>query len=127
MTFNAPGGRSGPARLPALEPLRPPSSMNSPLTFQPSSLPALGLHGPGPSRQRQTATPLELQGNLGRHMRKTSFDHTISRSNIFPSLAGHSRVGSDELADPLDPILVRSINRFRLIFLIHSMSGEKAC
>ena len=109
--FPGTGGRSGPARFPALEPFhRPLSSMNSPSTFQPSSLPAQGLHGPGPSRLRSSVFPSEIQqGNL-RHFRKTSFDHTVSRSGLFPSLIGHVRLGSDELTDPLDPVLVSEFN-----------------
>ncbi|KAL5507198.1 hypothetical protein ACEPAH_6654 [Sanghuangporus vaninii] len=99
-------GRSGPARFPTLEALhRPLSSMNSPATFQPSSLPSLGSHGPGPSRQRPN-TSLDMQpGNLLRQFRKTSFDHTVARSALFPNLGGHARFSSDELVDPLDPIL----------------------
>ena len=83
--------------------------MNSPAGLQPSSLPSLGSHGPGPSRQRPNA-PLDVnQGNLIRHFRKTSFDHTVARSAMLPSLSGRARFGSDKLVDPLDPILVRGL------------------
>ena len=130
------GGGGGPSRLP--DPFRrPSSSMNSPLGFQPSSLPSGGIHAPGPSttsssststslRQRPSLGTLDLhqqqrhhhhhQGNLVRHLRKTSFDHTVARSGLFPHLGGggHSRLGSDELIDPLDPILVRIFISFHV-------------
>ncbi|KAH8119342.1 hypothetical protein DFH11DRAFT_1502059 [Phellopilus nigrolimitatus] len=100
-------GLSGPSsRTPHGEPFhRHLPALNSPSTFQPSSLPTLGHRGPS-SRHRQEVTSSEAQqGNLARHLRKTSFDQTIQRTSLLSFLDGSARTGSDEQLDPLDPIL----------------------
>ncbi|KAI5123999.1 hypothetical protein M0805_006409 [Coniferiporia weirii] len=106
LSFPGSVAHSGPSsRITHGEPFqRPLSALNSPSTFQPSSLPSSGLRGL--ARQRPNAAPSESQqGSLQRHMRKMSFDHAVSRSNVFSFLSGHTRADSDDLISSLDPIL----------------------
>jgi GATA-binding protein len=71
------------------------SNCNSP-SFQPSSLPSLGLHGlpkvpsSGLSSERRS---------FPKHVRKTSFDHTVSRDSIFPlGVSGRHQVNGKPLS-----------------------------
>ncbi|KAF8993676.1 hypothetical protein BDQ17DRAFT_1401548 [Cyathus striatus] len=66
----------------------PISSVNSP-TFTPASLPSGGLHG----HQRQNDGPA-----FPRHVRKTSFDHTVSKDGILAGLAGRHQVNGKPLS-----------------------------
>jgi GATA-binding protein len=59
----------------------PPSTYNSP-TFGPSSLPLAGLHG------LTESTPLLQRRSFPQHVRKTSFDHTVSKDGIHTELKG---------------------------------------
>ncbi|KAJ8481988.1 hypothetical protein ONZ45_g15115 [Pleurotus djamor] len=67
------------------------SGANSP-SFAPSSLPSFGLHGlpriPTASSS-SSAGPMSQEGRtFPRHVRKTSFDHTVSKENMVSGLAG---------------------------------------
>ena len=77
-------------------------------TAHPSSLPSFGLHGL--SRLPAAVAPPE-QRSFPRHVRKTSFDHTVSKEGILaavtgrhqvngkPSLAAGSLIGTKRRAD----------------------------
>jgi GATA-binding protein len=71
--------------FPGTHPLSPPlSTFNSPMGH-PSSLPALGLHGfPNPPQNPPPTFP--------RHVRKTSFDHTVTKDGILASIHGRHQV-----------------------------------
>ncbi|TDL24175.1 hypothetical protein BD410DRAFT_820374 [Rickenella mellea] len=78
----------GPSRISHTDHLHHTLSAYSSPSFQPSSLPSsFGLHGP--SRPPSSISPRE---NLTypRHVRKTSFDHTVSRAGI-PPVSGSDR------------------------------------
>jgi hypothetical protein len=62
----------------------PPSSFNSPMGH-PSSLPALGLHG-------FSNLPQDPPPTFPRHVRKTSFDHTVTKDGILASVQGRHQV-----------------------------------
>jgi len=74
------------------------SSFNSPV-FTPSSLPSTGLHGltripsapqpPGPSPERRA---------FPRHVRKTSFDHTVSKDGILAGVTGRHQVNGKPIS-----------------------------
>lgn len=65
------------ARLSQMDSLRQPiSNLGSP-SFQPNSLPASFF--PGPSRHR---LDMSDQNSDGRHVRRTSFDHTVGRAGM---------------------------------------------
>lgn len=71
------------------------SSYHSP-QFQPSSLPSFGLHGFSNSKSpssTNTASP-----SFPRHVRKTSFDHTVSREGILAGLSGRHQVNGKPLS-----------------------------
>lgn len=70
------------------------SSCNSP-SFQPSSLPSLGLHSlpKVPSSDSSLERP-----SFPKHVRKTSFDHTVSREKIFPGVSGRHQVNGKPLS-----------------------------
>ena len=61
-----------------------PPTFNSPMAH-PSSLPALGLHGFSQIPQNPPPT-------FPRHVRKTSFDHTVSKEGILASIQGRHQV-----------------------------------
>ncbi|KAF8625403.1 hypothetical protein AX15_005369 [Amanita polypyramis BW_CC] len=71
----------------------PVSTFSSP-TFTPSSLPSAGLHGlnktNGPHSQEPRAFP--------RHVRKTSFDHTVSKDGILQGISGRHQVNGKPLS-----------------------------
>lgn len=66
-------------------------------SFAPSSLPATGLHG-FPKMPSGTSPP-EMR-SFPRHVRKTSFDHTVSREGILQNIGGRHQVNGR----PLPPI-----------------------
>lgn len=71
--------------FPGAHPLSSPlSALSSPMGH-PSSLPALGLHGF--SNLPQSPSP-----TFPRHVRKTSFDHTVSKDGILASIQGRHQV-----------------------------------
>ncbi|KAH0827483.1 hypothetical protein J3R83DRAFT_4178 [Lanmaoa asiatica] len=70
------------------------SALNTP-AFHPSSLPSFGLHGP-------SNFPLDDQSSkpraFPRHVRKTSFDHTVEREGIFTGPSGRHQVNGKPLS-----------------------------
>lgn len=78
------------------------STLNSPV-FAPSSLPSSGLHGLSriPSAP-YNGSPHEPRG-YPRHVRKTSFDHTVSRNGILAGLTGRHQFNGKPL--PHDKLL----------------------
>lgn len=81
-----------------------PSAYNSSLpsysspAFAPSSLPSAGLHGliRIPSASHATSQSPE-QRAFPRHVRKTSFDHTVSRDGVLTGLSGRHQVNGKPL------------------------------
>ncbi|KAJ7188286.1 hypothetical protein C8R46DRAFT_1054250 [Mycena filopes] len=73
----------------------PISNYNSP-TFAPSSLPSFGLHGL--ARIPSTSGPSPDQRGFPRHVRKTSFDHTVSKDGIFAAIGGRHQVNGKPLS-----------------------------
>lgn len=73
------------------------SSYHTP-QIQTSSLPSLGLHGL--SNPKSPSTSNTVSPSFPRHVRKTSFDHTVSKEGIFPGLSGRHQVNGK----PLSPI-----------------------
>ncbi|EGO25829.1 hypothetical protein SERLADRAFT_448749 [Serpula lacrymans var. lacrymans S7.9] len=72
------------------------SAYNTP-SFHPSSLPSFGLHGPttAPSSSRnQTST----EPSFPKHVRKTSFDHTVQKAGIFAGVSGRHQVNGKPLS-----------------------------
>ena len=68
------------------------STFNS---FHPSSLPSFGLHGPSKfPPDDETAKPRAFP----RHVRKTSFDHTVEREGIFTGPSGRHQVNGKPLS-----------------------------
>ena len=65
----------------------------------PSSLPSIGLHGLARAAASD-ATPLE-QRSFPRHVRKTSFDHTVSKDGILAGLLGRHQVNGRPQPDSL--------------------------
>ncbi|KAF8135743.1 hypothetical protein EV363DRAFT_1321497 [Boletus edulis] len=63
--------------------------------FHPSSLPSFGLHGP-------SKFPLDDESSkpraFPRHVRKTSFDHTVEREGIFSGPSGRHQVNGKPLS-----------------------------
>ena len=55
----------------------------------PSSLPSLGLHGPSRTAASDAAPE---QRSFPRHVRKTSFDHTVSKEGISAGILGRHQV-----------------------------------
>ncbi|KAF8234058.1 hypothetical protein L208DRAFT_857215 [Tricholoma matsutake] len=72
-------------------------SYSSP-AFGPSSLPSVGLHGliRIPSASHATNQSPE-QRAFPRHVRKTSFDHTVSRDGVLTGLSGRHQVNGKPL------------------------------
>ncbi|KAG6917831.1 hypothetical protein DXG01_000891 [Tephrocybe rancida] len=75
------------------------SRINSPV-FAPSSLPSTGLHGLSriPAAPHGHGPPSE-QRAFPRHVRKTSFDHTVSKDGILAGLSGRHQVNGKPLPD----------------------------
>ena len=77
------------------------SAINSPV-FAPSSLPSSSLHGltrvPSAPFGEQLS-PAERR-SFPRHVRKTSFDHTVSKDGILTGLNGRHQVNGRPLASP---------------------------
>ncbi|KAF8070175.1 hypothetical protein FPV67DRAFT_1486538 [Lyophyllum atratum] len=73
------------------------SSFSSPV-FAPSSLPSIGLHGLArvPSAPYGHGMSSE-QRTFPRHVRKTSFDHTVSKDGILSGLSGRHQVNGKPL------------------------------
>ncbi|KAF8909838.1 hypothetical protein CPB85DRAFT_705335 [Mucidula mucida] len=77
-----------------------PSNFNSP-AFGPSSLPSFGLHGLPRAAPTNTSHSPENR-SFPRHVRKTSFDHTVSKDGILAGLKGRHQVNGK----PLSPSLI---------------------
>ena len=73
------------------------SSYHSP-QIQPSSLPSLGLLGL--SNPKSPSASNNVSPSFPRHVRKTSFDHTVSREGILSGLSGRHQVNGK----PLSPV-----------------------
>lgn len=71
------------------------SSYSSP-AFAPSSLPSSGLHGL--TRIPSSNGPSPEHRSFPRHVRKTSFDHTVSKDGIFSGLSGRHQVNGKPLS-----------------------------
>ncbi|KAK7057204.1 hypothetical protein R3P38DRAFT_2679904 [Favolaschia claudopus] len=71
------------------------SNYSSP-TFAPSSLPSFGLHGL--TRIPSSSGPSPDQRGFPRHVRKTSFDHTVSKDGIFAAIGGRHQVNGKPLS-----------------------------
>ncbi|PCH43863.1 hypothetical protein WOLCODRAFT_122770 [Wolfiporia cocos MD-104 SS10] len=71
------------------------SAVNSP-TPHPSSLPSIGLHGF--PRISTSTFPSPEQRAFPKHVRKTSFDHTVSREGIFTGVSGRHQVNGKPLS-----------------------------
>lgn len=72
----------------------PLSTYNSP-TFAPSSLPSYGLHGVARMPSNSSS---DNHRSFPRHVRKTSFDHTVSKDGVFPGLSGRHQVNGKPLS-----------------------------
>lgn len=68
----------------------PPFAMLSSPVGHPSSLPAHGLYGP-PKAGPSTRPPSD-QRTFPKHVRKTSFDHTVAREGFFTGVSGRHQV-----------------------------------
>lgn len=66
-------------------------------SFAPSSLPSFGLHGLTRVPSASTSSSPE-QRTFPRHVRKTSFDHTVSKDGILAGLAGRHQVNGKPLS-----------------------------
>ncbi|KAF5348630.1 hypothetical protein D9758_006856 [Tetrapyrgos nigripes] len=77
-------------------------SLNTPVsdsTFSPSSLPSFGLHGLPRIPSGSSGSPSDQQQrSFPRHVRKTSFDHTVSKEGIFTGLSGRHQVNGRPLS-----------------------------
>ncbi len=71
------------------------SALNSP-AGHPASLPSFGLHGF--TRPSLSAAPSPEQRTFPKHVRKTSFDHTIAREGIFVGVSGRHQVNGKPLS-----------------------------
>ncbi|KAF7315734.1 Sec7-like domain belongs to guanine nucleotide exchange factors [Mycena indigotica] len=65
-------------------------------TFAPSSLPSFGLHGL--SRIPSSTGHSPDQRGFPRHVRKTSFDHTVSKEGTFAGIGGRHQVNGKPLS-----------------------------
>ncbi|TFK74046.1 hypothetical protein BDN72DRAFT_956115 [Pluteus cervinus] len=83
----------------------PISTFNSP-TFAPSSLPPIGFRDFA-GRMHVTHGPPVEQRSFPRHVRKTSFDHTVSKDGILSGLSGRHQVNGK----PLSPDSLIGIKR----------------
>lgn len=71
------------------------SNFSSP-AFAPSSLPSFGFHGA--PREIPSSSNSPDQRSFPRHVRKTSFDHTVSKEGIFAGLSGRHQVNGKPLS-----------------------------
>ncbi|KAH7923717.1 hypothetical protein BV22DRAFT_1196481 [Leucogyrophana mollusca] len=71
------------------------SALNTP-AFHPSSLPSFGFHGPSKFTSSDQQSP--PQRAFPRHVRKTSFDHTVQREGIFTGVSGRHQVNGKPLS-----------------------------
>ncbi|KAG1751509.1 uncharacterized protein EDB91DRAFT_1234857 [Suillus paluster] len=69
------------------------SALNTP-AFHPSSLPSFGFHGGSKLLPDQSPNARAFP----RHVRKTSFDHTVKREALFPGLSGRHQVNGKPLS-----------------------------
>ncbi|KAG5652351.1 hypothetical protein H0H81_005328 [Sphagnurus paluster] len=72
------------------------SAINSPV-FTPSSLPSKGLHGLGRAPSAPYGHASAEQRAFPKHVRKTSFDHTVSKDGILLGLSGRHQVNGKPL------------------------------
>ncbi|KAK7692616.1 hypothetical protein QCA50_004248 [Cerrena zonata] len=70
-------------------PLHTFSALNSP-AGHPASLPSFGLHGL--PRTSVSTAPSPEERTFPKHVRKTSFDHTVAREGIFTGVSGRHQV-----------------------------------
>lgn len=70
------------------------SALNTP-AFHPTSLPSFGLHGPTKSLLDDHSSKPRA---FPRHVRKTSFDHTVEREGIFTGPSGRHQVNGKPLS-----------------------------
>ncbi|KAG8213666.1 hypothetical protein J3R82DRAFT_10361 [Butyriboletus roseoflavus] len=70
------------------------SALDTP-AFHPSSLPSFGLHGPSKSLLDDQSSNRRA---FPRHVRKTSFDHTVERQGIFTGPSGRHQVNGKPLS-----------------------------
>ncbi|KAJ7262189.1 hypothetical protein B0H12DRAFT_1104690 [Mycena haematopus] len=85
-----------PRYMHSLQYNHPISNYNSP-PFAPSSLPSFGLHGL--TRIPSSSTnPSPDQRGFPRHVRKTSFDHTVLKDGILAGIAGRHQVNGKPLS-----------------------------
>ncbi|THV05070.1 hypothetical protein K435DRAFT_850274 [Dendrothele bispora CBS 962.96] len=73
------------------------SDFNSP-SFAPSSLPSFGLHGLPRIPSSGSSSSPDQQRTFPRHVRKTSFDHTVSKDGIFTGLSGRHQVNGKPIS-----------------------------
>lgn len=71
------------------------SNFNSP-SFAPSSLPSFGLHGLIKIPTSGSSSPDHR--SFPRHVRKTSFDHTVTKDGIFAGVSGRHQVNGKPLS-----------------------------
>ncbi|KAH8083769.1 hypothetical protein BXZ70DRAFT_958063 [Cristinia sonorae] len=71
------------------------SALNSPIGH-PSSLPSFGMRGP--PRSSMSTAPSPEQRSFPKHVRKTSFDHTVTREGIFTGVSGRHQVNGKPLS-----------------------------
>ncbi|KAJ7178526.1 hypothetical protein C8R43DRAFT_871843 [Mycena crocata] len=71
------------------------STYSSP-AFAPSSLPSFGLHGL--ARVPSSTHPSPDQRGFPRHVRKTSFDHTVQKDGTFAAIGGRHQVNGKPLS-----------------------------
>ncbi|KAG6812608.1 hypothetical protein H0H92_001959 [Tricholoma furcatifolium] len=72
------------------------SALSSPV-FAPSSLPSSGIHGLSRVPSLYGHAPPPEQRSFPRHVRKTSFDHTVSKDGILASIGGRHQVNGKPL------------------------------
>lgn len=71
----------------------------------PSSMPSHGVHGF--PKLPATTLPSPEQRSFPKHVRKTSFDHTVAREGVFPGISGRHQVNGK----PLSPESVTGTKR----------------
>lgn len=116
----------------------PPLSALHPPAYLPSSLPSFGLYGPSslPSapppfpgafpQHNYYAGPSQESQAFPRRVRKTSFDHTVSRAGIVPGGSGRHQVNGRP--DPADTTLVRYASQhFPFLVLVLSAWYTDCC
>ncbi|KAF7376133.1 Sec7-like domain belongs to guanine nucleotide exchange factors [Mycena sanguinolenta] len=84
-----------PRYMHSLQYNHPMSNYSSP-PFAPSSLPSFGLHGL--TRIPSSSGPSPDQRGFPRHVRKTSFDHTVLKDGIFAGIGGRHQVNGKPLS-----------------------------